>query len=120
MKLYITRDSVAAMDDAFAPHAKTITAPAVTTIEALIDTVARKYPLPQITGGEATWVLASGVPLAVFAQQWKSPRREWRMASDLAELDDDGEVVRLHFSYLAQHSPDAVLEVVRQLRLRAL
>ena len=120
MRLYITRDSVAAADDVDAPHDRTLSDPSITTVNDILSTVAREYQLPKIVGGKATWVLASGVPLAVFAQEWSEPRPDWRIPSRVEDLDYDGKVVRLHFSYLGQYSPEDVANIVRHLRFRAL
>jgi hypothetical protein len=77
--------------------------------------------LPSISGGKATWSLSSRVPLAVIAQQWAAPViLNHPPGPALSELDWDDDVVRLHFTYFAQQSPDSVLAVLRDLRLRAL
>jgi hypothetical protein len=108
------------MDDVSAPNARTLSAPPSTTVKDIISIVARGYQLPEIIGGRATWVLASEVPLAVFAQEWSEPRPDWRIPSRLEDLDYDGKVLRLHFSYLAQYPPEDVENIVRRLRFRAL
>jgi hypothetical protein len=67
----------------------------------------------------ATWALSSGIPLAVVAQQWQEPRVLFRLDAERERLDaGDGEL-RLHWSYFAQLDPELVLEVLRNLRLRA-
>jgi hypothetical protein len=117
VRVYFTRDSVAAGDDADGPHAREIEVPEPVTVADLVHRVWRAADLPRITGGEATWCIASGVPLAVVAQQWASPRlvRHPR----LEDLDRDGPTVRLHISYLVQMDPELVYEVLRRLQLRA-
>ena len=49
-----------------------------------------------VDGGRATWALSSNIPLAVT-----------------------GAEPRLHWSYFAQRDPELVLEVLRELGLRA-
>jgi hypothetical protein len=119
MKAYLTRDSVAAGDDADAPHAREIDVPDDVTVTELVQLVWRDARLPSISGGQATWALSSIVPLAVGAQQWGAPRILSSFPPKLAELDVKGGTVRLHFSYFAQRDPEAVFEVLRRLRLRA-
>ena len=119
MKAYFTRDSVAAGDDADAPHAREIDLPANMTVAEIISHVCRNAKLAQISGGKATWALSSNVPLAVVAQQWAEPKPialQWRK---LNELDVAGNTVRLHFSYFAQQEPDVVYAVLQRLTLRA-
>ena len=119
MKAFITRDSVAAGDDMDAPHTRTITVAATKASDdtaALIAAILRAYPLPGIAGGEATWCLSSAVPLAVVAQQWAKPRT---LECTLSDCDVRNNVVRLHFSYLAQLDPTIAFEVISRLRLRA-
>lgn len=119
MKAYFTRDSVAAGDDGDAPHAVEIAVPDGMTVEQLVRTICQAAKLPSITGGKATWCLASRVPLAVIAQQWPAPRMIGLMPPKLSDLDADAKSIRLHFSYFAQQDPDTVFEVLRRLRLWA-
>jgi len=119
MKAYFTRDSVAAGDDADAPHAREMELPDGISAEELVRTVCRNARLASIVGGRATWCLSSNVPLAVVAQQWAEPKLigfPWRK---MADLDVAGSVVRLHFSYFAQQDPDVVYAVLQRLTLRA-
>jgi hypothetical protein len=120
MKAYVTRDSVAAGDDVDAPHARTLELPDVGDVRALVTAVKGGYPLPGISGGKATWVLSSGTPLAVVAQQWARHRLVCWKAMRISELDVNAGVLGLHFSYLAQIPPEQAVDVLRRLRLRAL
>ena len=119
MKAYFTRDSVCAGDDGDAPHAAEIDLPNAVTIDALVTLVWQAAKLPSIMGGMATWCVSSGIPLAVIAQQWPTPKRVGLMSPKLADLDWAGQTVRLHFSYFTQQDPDAVLAVLSRLRLKA-
>jgi hypothetical protein len=119
MKVYVTRDSVAAGDDVDAPHARTINLPNVGDVRALVTAVTGAYSLPGISGGKATWVLSSGTPLAVIAQQWSRSQLVCWEAMPISELDANAGVLGLHFTYLAQVPPEQAVDVLRPLRLRA-
>jgi len=115
MKALVTRDSVCAGDDFDPPHARTIAVPATDTTDALVAAVVRAYPLANIRWRECHLVLSSGVPLAVVAQQWAEPKLTF--SRKISDCDVHDNVVRLHFSYLAQVDPDLAFEVVGRLRL---
>ena len=119
MKAYFTRDSVAAGDDADAPHAREIDVPDDVTVTELVQLVWHDAGLPSISGGHATWSLSSILPLAVGAQQLSEPRILSSFPPKLTELDVKGGTVRLHFSYFAQRDPETVFDVLRRLRARA-
>ena len=120
IRLYITRESVAAGDDVDAPHLRAGTISDDTSIEQLVGACLKFSPLPTIAGGEATWCLSSLVPLAVVAQQWEQPRLVWGVSRRIGSLDLRGDELRLHFSYFAQHDPNDVLDVLNNLRLKAI
>jgi hypothetical protein len=116
----ITRDSVAAGDDADAPHAQRFEPSDIGDVESLVRFAAAHYPLASVSGGQATWVLSSGVPLAVCAQQWSEPRLVCWRGTPLTRLDGGGGgELGLHFSYLAQVDPEHAVAVLSRLRLRA-
>jgi len=117
--LYVTRESVAAGDDIDAPHARTFALPAGTSLDTALATVMSARYLPSISGGLATWSVASGIPLAVIAQQWPAPRMLFGVSDNPDALDCAPGLLRLHFNYHAQLDPEIVLEVLRRLRLRA-
>ena len=119
MQLFVTRDSVCAGDDGDAPHPRRLAAPPSATVQQAIETVLAARYLPSIAGGMATWVAASAVPLAVIAQQWPAPRMMPLSSRDRQRLDGEGDVLRLHFSYFAQHDPEQVLGMLGRLRLYA-
>ena len=118
MRLYITRDSVAAGDDVDAPHLRT-GAFAGSDISQIVSACLAISPLPSIAGGDATWAISSGLPLAVIAQQWPKPKMLSQFPPKLDRLDFDGDLLRLHFTYFAQQSPDDVFAILRRLRLHA-
>jgi hypothetical protein len=119
MSLYVTRESVCAGDDGDAPHARTFELPHAPTLEQALQIVIAARYLPSIAGGQATWSVASGVPVAVLAQQWTAPRLLFLTGKDLQSLDSRDGALRLHFNYHAQRDPELVYEVLRDLRLRA-
>jgi len=119
MTVRVTRESVAAGDDIDAPHERTFALPAGTSLETALATVMSARYLPSISGGLATWSVASGIPLAVIAQQWQAPRMLFGVSDNPDALDRAPGLLRLHFNYHAQLDPEIVLEVLRRLRLRA-
>jgi hypothetical protein len=120
MKIIVTRDSVAAGDDVDAPHRLEFDVPSEQPLLEILRTVSQLNYLPSILGGKATWSAASGLPLAVFAQQW----RELKLLSALSmtamqELDYRADGLYVHFSYHAQIDPDVVFGVLNRLRLKS-
>ncbi|MFC7306663.1 hypothetical protein ACFQVC_20840 [Streptomyces monticola] len=100
----LTRDSVAAGDDATAPHEELRSYPGESTLSAVLASVLAGYYLPTVAGGRSTWVLRSGSSaLAVVSQEWPAPRYA---ASEGHRLE--GDRVRLHFSYEGQRDPEEV------------
>jgi len=120
IRLYITRDSVAASDDIDAPHLRTGQLANGSDIGQLVATCLNASPLPNISGGQATWCLSSLVPLAVIAQQWTQGRLLSFIEPPIESLDLRDNVLRLHFSYFDQLDPDDVFFVLQRLRLKAI
>jgi hypothetical protein len=119
MKAYVTRDSVTAGDDVDAPHEIRLDLPYRWEWNGLIDEVWRSSRLPQIVGGCATWVLSSGIPLAIAAQEWKQPKPLFLLEAEKSLVDVVEGELRLHWSYFAQYDPGVVGDIVSRLRLRA-
>lgn len=119
MDIYVTRDSVAAGDDANAPHARTFTFDDSISIEGAIERIVAEGYLARIGGGRATWSVVSGTPIAVVAQQWQGPRNVSWKALDKGTLQTRNDVIGLHFNYHAQLDPDLVLQVLQRLKLQA-
>jgi len=117
MKVHLTRESVAAGDDADAPHPRTLEVPDGADLQAVLGAVLAARYLPSISGGLATWSASSGVPLAVLAQQWPAPRMLFLTRADLARLHRREGALRLHFNYHTQLDPELVLQVLSRLRL---
>jgi hypothetical protein len=120
MRIYATRDSVAAGDDCDAPHTRLYSASDDWTWETLVELALREARLPLIHGGLATWGLSSNFPFAVAAQQWRKPRLLFLMDSDRKRLDWNEGELRLHWSYFGQLNPNLVFDVLRDLRLQAI
>lgn len=119
MKLYITRDSVAAGDDFDAPHVRDGSVDDNSDISQIVAACIAASPLPNIAGGCATWGLSSSVPLAVIAQQWLSPKLVSQFPPERERLDIVDGTLRLHFTYFEQDDPDDVFGVLSRLRLHA-
>jgi len=113
LRLHLTRDSVAAGDDADAPHmrverlAEDLATPA--EVQALLGELARRY-LPRVAG-PATWIAWSRLPLLVLSGAWPAPRTIWLTEPDLPLLDWRADGLHAHFVYLALTDPQAALEV---------
>lgn len=120
MKLYLTRDSVAAGDDLHAPHVLKMQGPSDEDYGVAICRVLASKYLPPISGGKATWSVASNKILAVVAQQWAQPKLLRGYDTSYNGLDVRGGLLRLHFNYHAQEDPETVLEVLRRIRLNAI
>ncbi|MFE6051282.1 hypothetical protein ACFQ6N_11025 [Kitasatospora sp. NPDC056446] len=115
MRILLTRDSVAAGDDADAPHGATVDLPDGLDLPAALTALGLPRPrLPLIGGGRATWVVrdADGSPLAVLAQQWPGPRLLPAGREPLAGAAEPGAAVRLHVEYRRQRDPDAEYELL--------
>jgi hypothetical protein len=119
MNVRATRDSVAAGDDADAPHARLFSLADSMTILELVSAIAAQGYLASIRGGRATWSVVSGVPLAVVAQQWSEPRAIPWIIPALSDLDWRDGALCVHFNYHSQLDPDIVLEVLKGLQLHA-
>lgn len=120
MKLYLTRDSVAAGDDVDAPHLMEIEGPATEDVGAAIARVLATGYLPRISGGKATWSVASNRIIAVVAQQWPQPKLLRSYDTSYKGLDVNEGKLRLHFNYHAQEEPETVLQILRRVRLTAI
>ena len=117
MRVYVSRDSVCMADDV-EDHGRMLDVPDATTIDTVLEIVHRRYELPSIYGGLATWVLQSRSPISVVAQQWPSPRRLYAWwPAEVSDCQMEDGVLQLHYSYLAQIDPDMVFEVLMRLRL---
>jgi hypothetical protein len=82
MSVVIWRDSVAAGDDADAPHEWAVPVPSDAPVTAVVDEILRARYLASIAGGRATWIVEGERPVAVLAQQWDAPR--WLVTPDMS------------------------------------
>ncbi len=115
MRLDLTRDSVAAGDDADAPHRRSADLPDDTSVEALVAWIVNAGYLPRIGGGQATWSFVSRRPFAVAAQQWPLPRMLSSIPFDLEDLNWADGVLRVHAVYHVQQDPQAVFDVLERM-----
>ena len=115
MQVILRRDSVAAGDDADAPHEQTISVPDGLDIEAIIARAAQSGYLASISGGKATWSATSKIPLAVVAQEWDyQPKLLSFFPVEPHQLDRVDGRLRLYFTYYAQLDPQIVYETLRR------
>ena len=118
MHIYVTRDSLCAGDDGDAPHTFEFDLPDGAPPSAAVERVSKSGYLPSISGGNATWSVASSQPIAIVAQQWAEPRH-FQVLGGLRDLDFGSGTLRLHFNYHAQIDPEVVYKVLWGIRLRA-
>jgi len=119
MRVYFTRDSVCAADDVHAPHQKQIVIEDGANVQAILTHIYRSGYLPLISGGKATWSVASRIPLAVIAQERAMLKMLSQFEVSMNGLDTQEDLIRIHFSYHAQEDPDVVYNILRELRLTA-
>ena len=117
MKIKLTRDSVAAGDDCYAPHLKEFEVLDDILISSFLENILDTNYLASISGGKAAWSLASSKPLAIVAQQWTEPKYLVWNNPTVSELSDGNGVLRLKFNYHAQLNPDIVYEVLSRFKL---
>ena len=99
VKVTVSRDSVCAGDDCVS-HEEQISIPTFTDPDIFAFQIASKYGLPNITGGQATWICEfNGIKIAVLAQQWTSAKALVRSI----EYKKENEVF---FAYYAQDPPE--------------
>ena len=116
MNCLLTRESVAAGDDVYAPHQLAVSFPHVRSVKDLVKAIADADYIPRM-GKSASWCISSGEPLALVSSTWSEPQ-PIRMWPPLEALDIRDGVVHCHISYMAGHEPEVVLAVLRELRVR--
>lgn len=114
MQVFLRRDSVAAGDDADAPHDKTISVPNSSSLEEIITIILHSGYLASIQGGKATWSATSNIPLGVIAQEWAKPKMLTPYPIDFKKLDRVGHDLRIHFTYYAQLDPQTVFQTLQR------
>jgi hypothetical protein len=120
MKVYVTRTSVCAGDDVDAPHNTTLSLSDDFTLDDIVWAIQQARYLPNIDGGQATWSVASGIPIAVMTQQWLEPRMLTSLDFVKDKLDIVDRTIRVHVNYHAQTDPQIVWKVLRELQLWAI
>lgn len=116
MEIYVTRSSVAAGDDVFAPNQKTFLVRDGSSVEDVLSHIQREGYLPSIASGNACWSAASNVPIAVITQHDTSAKIIFHLSE---WLDVRNGILRIHFNYHAQVDPDFVYEILRGFRCHA-
>ncbi len=112
MEVHLTRHSVCAADDCDAPHLRKFVILGNATYEEICLTIIRSGYLPKIFGGQATWSLASVLPIAVVAQQWSNPKLLINEVHDLNDLNFANNILKIHVNYHAQIDPELVYRVL--------
>lgn len=110
--ILVTRDSVAAGDDADAPHSMVVDIVFNDTLETILKRILETGYLPKIYGGKATWRVAYNQPLAVIAQEWDVPKQIYSTGQLTLQAID-----KLHFNYHAQDNPETVLRILSRFRI---
>jgi hypothetical protein len=112
VRIRLTRDNVCAGDDAEAPHEQAFTLPFAGSWFEFVQRLTLRSKLPSISGGHATWVLHSRVPLAVTAQDWTEPKLIGAREPGPGALSiKDGELC-FFWEYCVQRDPDAVFRLL--------
>jgi hypothetical protein len=112
--LNVERDSVCAGDDIDAPHAQRFAFQVKDTLAEALSAIVETRYLASIPGGNATWIVeAAGKPVAVVAQQWKSPNFLIDPTTLVAECISPEAPRGLFFRYWCQVDPAVVFECLR-------
>lgn len=111
--LVVWRDSVAAGDDADAPHEWRLAISAEATVADVVNGIASAGYLASISTGEATWIIEGARPIAVVAQQWTEPRFLVDSATPVHELVKPSGQPHIEVRYWIQVSPDCVFDALR-------
>jgi hypothetical protein len=112
-ELVIWRDSVAAGDDADAPHEWILALDANATVDQVVRTIVGARYLASISTGEATWIVEGARPIAVVAQQWTEPRYLVDPDMPIHELAKSSGKPHVQLRYWIQVSPDRVFDALR-------
>jgi hypothetical protein len=117
LALHLTRDSVAAGDDADAPHDRLCEADVDLAAEGnlarLIRLVLETGYLPSVAG-PASGAAFSHFPLAVISNIQPALSVMWLTESEIRErLDWRGGRLRIHFAYLAGAEPKLAFDILR-------
>jgi hypothetical protein len=113
--LIVWRDSVAAGDDADAPHEWILAVGPDATVSEVVERVLRAAPgyLASIGGGKATWIIETDRPIAVVAQQWEEPRYLVPAGAPVWSVVSPAARPHLQARYWCQVEPERVVEALR-------
>ena len=119
MKILLTRDSVCAADDIDACHPFAISVEDGSSPMQILQAIRASDYLPNIGGGNATWVASSISPIGVYCAAVAKSQDQLENFAGYAGLDwSDGDL-RVHVSYLAgEIDRESALSVVEHLNLR--
>ena len=112
-ELVIWRDSVAAGDDADAPHEWILTLGADAAVDQLVRTIVSARYLASIRTGQATWIVEGAWPIAVVAQQWTEPRYLVDSAMPVREVVKPAGRPHVEVRYWMQVDPRRVFDALR-------
>ena len=110
--LVVWRDSVAAGDDADAPHEWLLPTTGEATVADVVGRIMSERYLAGISTGEATWIIEGARPIAVVAQQWTAPRFLVDPGSHIRDVVKPDGRPHLEARYWLQVSPDRVFEAL--------
>ncbi|MCX7421236.1 MAG: hypothetical protein NT013_17070 [Planctomycetia bacterium] len=113
LSLSIERDSVCAGDDCDAPHRVSIQVHSESTLAQVLEVIQGMGYLAHIAGGCATWIVESDRPLAVMAEQWKTPRFLIASETRIAACQTNDGSRPLFFRYWCQVDPDRVFDCLK-------
>ena len=116
MRIMTTRQDVHA-SDAAEPRAFDVAD--TTSPEEVLRASADRSWLPSISGGRATWSIASNELLAVVAYEWPDLKFLPLLPERMRAADRRGGVLRLHFNYHAQTDPELVHRILWGIQLRS-
>jgi hypothetical protein len=112
--IILTRDSVCAADDCFAPHLRKWSLGLAMDVQKLMQKMKDDYLPTNIQGGKATWVVKSkAASLAVIAQQWEKPKLLCHTGS-IASLQDENGNLEIQVEYRAYDDADKVFKELQQ------
>ena len=111
--LVIWRDSVAAGDDADAPHEWHLRLDPDATVAQVAARILHAGYLASISGGQATWILVGAAPLAVLAQQWDAPRCLTPSNARIRDVVREDGRPHLTLRYWCQVDPERLLLSLR-------
>lgn len=112
--IIVWRDSVAAGDDIFAPHAIKIKVDNNESIETTLGKILASHYLPSIQGDKATWIVVGKNSLAVVAQQWSKPHFLVEAVTPTCNLIEFTNEHHLDFRYWCQVEPNEVVACLEQ------